>query len=340
MFTLGCSTVHTPKLAAGHAPTPASVPAELRATVEKLAGEIGERNCFHTNALEAAASWIEQQFAAAGYALKRLPVAVPAGKPYNCGAMTVWNIEAEKPGTTLASEVIVVGAHYDTKVATKGWMGFGPPLKGQPGTPGADDNASGVAGLLALARMLANVPTARTIRFVAFVNEEHPFYQTDTMGSRVYARQCRAKTNETVAGMICLEMLGCYSPRPKHEKRFWFSFAGLVGLPARPDYVGFLSDRQSWKFARECAEIFRHRSPMAVRTLALPTIFDIVGWSDDWSFWHEGIPAFAVTDTAFLRHDDYHELSDTPEKLDYPAMADVVWGLRHVVETLGNPETK
>ena len=307
--------------------------------MEKLATEIGERNCYRPAALEAAARWIEQQFASAAVRTRRLPVSVPDGPPYDCGAIVVWNIEAEKRGITRPNEVIVIGAHYDTKVSTRSWLGFGAPLPDRPGTPGADDNASGVAALLEIARALANVPTERTIRLVAFVNEERPFYQTDAMGSVVYARRYRGATNESVVGMISLETMGCYSEQPR-RKRFWFGFDGLFGLPAEPDYVAFVSNRRSSRFARESAQIYRQHSPVAVRTLALPMMGRVVAWSDDWSFWQEGIPAFSVTDTAFLRHDHYHELSDTAEKLDYVAMADVAWGLVHVIEALANPDQK
>jgi len=329
----GCSTVHVPTLPAGFQPAPAGLSNELRASVEKLATDIGERNCYRTNALEQAATWIERQLAEAGLTPRRLPVTVPEGPPFDCRAMTVWNIEAERRGTTRPNEVIVIGAHYDTKVATPSWLGFGSPIKDARGTPGADDNASGVAAMLTLARWFADQPTQRTIRFVAFVNEEPPFFKTDTMGSRVYARQCRAATNETVIGMISLETMGCYSAQP-HHKRFWF--ADFFGLPANPDYVAFLSDCRSRHFARKCAAKFQRHAPLTVRTLALPRLGSLVGWSDDWSFWHEGIPAFSVTDTAFLRHDHYHELSDTAEKLDYTTMADVVWGLRYATEELAN----
>lgn len=339
MTLTGCATVHGSVISTEHRPTPPELEAELRSTVEKLATNIGERNCYRTNGLEAAASWIELQFMAAGFVPRRLPVLVPAGLPYHCGAMTVWNIEAEKRGITRPNEVIVIGAHYDSKVATRSWTGVGPPLVNERGTPGADDNASGVAALLAIARGLAGSPTERTVRFVAFVNEERPFYQTDTMGSVVYARQCHAVTNEFVVGMISLEMLGCYSAQP-HHKRFWFGFASLFGLPAKPNYIAFLSNGRSCRFARECAEVYRRHSPVSVRTLALPMMGKLVAWSDDWSFWRQGFPAFAATDTAFLRHDHYHELRDTAEKLDYAPMADVVWGLRYAVEALANPDQK
>jgi hypothetical protein len=115
----------------------------------------------------------------------------------------------------------------------------------------------------------------------------------------------------------------------------------LAPLPAdsrrRPDYVAFLSDLGSRRFARECAGVFRGHAPIAVRAVALPAISKKVAWSDDWAFRREGIPAFCVTDTAYLRSDDYHELTDTAERLDYAPMADVVWGLRYVVEALANP---
>jgi antitoxin component of MazEF toxin-antitoxin module len=328
--------VHQPASAtrATHKPTPVDLPDELRASVTMLASRIGERNCYRPEGLEAAAAWIESEFTSAGLAPRRLPVPVPGGPPFDCGAQTVWNIEAEKRGTTRPDEVIVIGAHYDSKVATAAWHDHGPPLPDRPGTPGANDNASGVATVLALARMLADVPTERTIRFVAFVNEEPPFFRTEAMGSRVYARSCAGDPSAHVVGMFTPETLGCYSERP-HRKRW--RIAGLAGLPDRSDYVAFLGNGASRRFLAECADVFRKHSPVAVRTAALPAVSSRVAWSDDWSFWQEGIPAFTVTDTAYLRSDDYHELADTADRLDYGPMAEVVWGLRCVVEALTDP---
>lgn len=332
----GCATVYKPAPVPGHRPTPSGLPDELRSTITHLSADIGERNCYRPENLEAAATWIERELAATGLRTRRLPVSVPAGKPYDCGQMTVWNIEAEKRGGNLASEVIVVCAHYDSKVATPKWYGHGPPLPHQPGTPGANDNGSGMAALLALARMFADIPTDRTIRFVAVVNEEPPFYKTDTMGSRVYARTCARDKSICIVGAAALETMGCYSTASL--KKRVVPMIGLLGLPSSPDYVAFLSNLSSRRFSRQCAKVLREHSPLTVRAFAVPAFPPRISWSDDWSFWQEGIPAFAVTDTAFLRHDDYHSLTDTADRIDYVPMADVVWGLRYAFDALANPD--
>jgi len=332
---MGCASVYESSLGPEHQKTPDSLAAEMERDVTALAGQIGQRNCYRPEKLEQAAELIHQAFVRTGCDVRRQPVPVPAGPPYHCGAMTVNNVVAEKRGAKYPDEVVVVGAHYDTKVATPSWRGRKPVLKDMPGTPGANDNASGVAAVLALARMFAGTPTERTLHFVAFVNEEPPFFKTPTMGSRVYARSLTNHDSRRVVGMIAPETLGCYSAKPRTKR---IRAAGVLGLPDRHDYVAFLSNCRSRSLVRTCAGVFRRHSPMELRTVAIPAVLPIVAWSDDWAFWQEGIPAFAVTDTAYLRHDDYHELNDTPENLDYGPMADVVWGLKHVIEALANPD--
>ena len=307
---------------------------QLRADVEALASAIGERNVYRPGSLDAAAGHVERGLAAAGLKTRRLPFDIPDDPRFGCGPLTVGNVEAEKPGGDLAREVVVVGAHYDSKVATPTWYGNGPPLPDRPGTPGADDNASGVAALLALARRLSNVPTRRTVRFVAFANEEPPFFQTDAMGSRVYARSCARDPAIRVVGMIAVDTLGCYSRRPRRKR---IPLSGFVGLPDRPDYVAFLGNASSWGFARRGAAVFNRASEVKARAVSFPAVCRWVAWSDDWSFWREGVPAFTATDTAFQRSDDYHELTDTADRLDYAPMAEVVGGLGRVVEALANP---
>jgi hypothetical protein len=306
----------------------------LRSDVEMLATRIGERNGYRPERLEAAAGWVEERLRGSGLTTRRLPVPVPPGAPYECGPQMAWNLEAEKPGTDLAHEVLIVGAHYDSKVATPRWYSSGSPQPDRPGTPGANDNASGVAAVLALARLLADIPTARTVRFVAFANEEPPFFQRRAMGSRIYARACVQDPSSRVVGAIIAETLGCYS-RQGRTKRI--PFASWIGLPARADYVAFLANWGSRHLMRAGASAFRRGASIELRAVALPDFWGLAGWSDDWSFAREGIPAFAVTDTAFLRSDHYHELTDTADRLDYGPMAEVVRGLAFMVEALANP---
>ena len=307
---------------------------ELRRTVTHLAEEIGERNCYHPTQLETTAQWIEAEFHTMGYVTRRQPVSVPAGKPFNCGPQTVWNIEAVKKGPVRAEEIVVLGAHYDSRVGMPGWHDSYSPLKDKKGTPGANDNGSGIATLLALARMLRDQPAERTLHFVAFVNEEPPFFQSEAMGSLVYARELAADPQRKIIGMLCPETLGNYTPGPQSKR---VPFSALLGLSRAADYVCFLSNSRSRPFVRECATVFQKHSRVTLRRMAFPQPVRRIGWSDDWAFWQQGIPAFSITDTAFLRSNDYHELSDTPEKLDYTTMAEVVWALQYVLGALVNP---
>ena len=155
----------------------------LRLDIERLAGEIGERNFEHYPKLLEAAAFIEQSFEAVGYR--------PVRQEYEAQGQRFANIEVELLGQDRPQEVLIVGAHYDT----------------ERGSPGANDNASGVAALMALAREFANKPLARTLRLVAFTNEERPFLRTEKMGSRVYVRRCRER-HEMIVGMLSLESIG------------------------------------------------------------------------------------------------------------------------------------
>lgn len=332
--TISIQTYYPSNLASDHERVPSNLANDLKETVMYLAEEVGERNCYRSRNLEKAATWIEQQFIEMGYSTHRLPVEVPAGPPYRCGPMTVWNIEVQKEGSSLDNEVVIVGAHYDSKVASEHWRGRGRIMLDQQGTPGANDNASGIAAVLALARYFSERSTERSIRFVAFVNEEPPFFLTEAMGSHVYAHRIAEDKSIHVVGAITPDLIGCYSKQVSKKR---LPLGSLFGLPDRSDYVAFMSNWHSRLFARQCAQTFMQHSRIDVRTLALPFPFKFVAWSDDWSFWQQGIPAFTVTDTAYMRSQDYHEITDTADKLDYPEMADVVWGLVHVLDGLVNP---
>jgi Zn-dependent M28 family amino/carboxypeptidase len=225
------------------------------------------------------------------------------------------NVCAEIAGSARASEVVLVGAHYDTVA----------------GCPGANDNGTGVAALLALARRFASVHAERTLRFVAFPGEEPPAFQTEAMGSLVFARASRAK-GEKITAMICLETLGCYSDESGSQT---YPIPMLrIAYPDRGDFVAFVGNVASRGLVREAIETFREKAAFPSEGAALPARIPGVGWSDQWSFWEQGYPAIMVTDTAPFRYPHYHRASDTAEKVDFERLARVVEGLCSTVARL------
>ena len=278
----------------------------LRRHVEVLASEIGERNVFRPHGLAAAATYIEQQWRRLGYDV--------AAQSYEAAGVVCRNLEVVLRGQSQADETIVVGAHYDTV----------------RGSPGADDNGSGVAALLEIGRCLVDRVTDRTIRLVAFVNEEPPFFYWGQMGSKVYADAARAR-GENVRVMLSLEMLGYYSDQPGSQRypplfRYFF--------PDRGDFIGFVSNFRSRRMLREAVEAFRAHSTFPVESVATFSFVPGVSWSDHLSFWRRGYRALMVTDTAFYRNHHYHTASDTPEKLDYHSLAVVTRGLAETTVAL------
>lgn len=282
---------------------------ELRRDVQTLAGEIGPRSPFQHRKMGEAASYIIERLRAAGFAMHE-EVPVPAG------AQTP-TIVVEVPGTTRASEIVIVGAHYDTFYET----------------PGADDNASGVAGTLALAQRFAGRPQARTLRFAIFVNEEPPHFWTPEMGSWVYAKACRARGDNVVA-MWSLESIGFYSDAPGSQR--YPTPLNLV-YPSTGDFIAFVGNVGSRALVRDTVASFRRVAAFPSQGAALPGVLPGVGWSDHWSFWQEGYPALMVTCTAPYRNPNYHKVTDTPNTLDYERTARVVAGLERVLQELANP---
>jgi Peptidase family M28 len=329
-FFIGCNTRYpADSFDETHKAMPTDLEEHLKTSVTHLSSTIGERNLYKPNKLNAASDWIEKQFQNIGYRnVKRLPVII-MGSDFSLPSDTVaWNIEAILPGTDPSAESLVIGAHYDSKVAMPGWHDHWPPESCKTGTPGANDNASGLAALLVLASELRKTPHSKTIRFVAFTNEEPPFYQTTAMGSFAYVKML----HETRSGsfrMISLDTLGCYSERQRNKRN---RLVSLFGLGDTPNYVAFLGNFHSEAWVNQSAKAFSLHSSVELRTLVLPEISNKVAWSDDWSFWQFNYPAFTITDTAFLRHDDYHEIDDTAQKLDYPIFAKVVWAIKNMIE--------
>ena len=294
----------------------------LRRDVVHLAEAIGERNVWLPGKLEAAEEYIRSEFASAGLEVHR--------EPYTAEGRQVANIFVDIPGSISPGEIIVVGAHYDSRCGMKARRST-KRVAGTPGTPGANDNASGIAGTLALARSFAGDRLAKTIRLIAFVNEEHPFFQTPLMGSWVHARGCR-KRGENIAGMISLENFGFYSHEPRSQTA---PFPLSLFVPGVGDFVAFLSNRRSRAWVKKFESRFKAACAFPSRTFMVPELIKRFGWSDDWAFWQEGFPGFSVTDTAFLRYRHYHTVEDTPDKLNYQAMAEIMKGVEAALRAAG-----
>jgi hypothetical protein len=292
---------------------------ELRRDVEMLAGTIGPRSILHLAGLRQGEAFLEQSLRDAGYQVKR--------QEFKVGGVTCANLEVEIRGSQRPQEIVVIGAHYDSV----------------DDCPAANDNGSGVAATLALARRFAPptspstststsaTPSARTLRFVLFVNEEPPYFQTADMGSLVYARFCQQRGDNIVA-MMSLETIGFYSDRPGSQHYPVKPIAWLY--PDQGNFLAFVGNYNSRSLVRQAIGSFRHAAPFPSEGAALPGWIEGVGWSDHWAFWQCGYPAIMLTDTAPFRYPHYHGRGDTSDKLDYPGMARVVAGIEAVTADL------
>ncbi|CAN5498220.1 M28 family peptidase [soil metagenome] len=276
----------------------------LRNHVEMLAGTIGERNIRHYAQLEQAAKYIEDSFAKAGYVTK--------AQVYDVLGDPCRNIEVEIRGEKYPNEIVVLGAHYDSA----------------PTTPGADDNASGVASLLELARLLKGRKFDRTIRLVSFPNEEPPYFRTTTMGSYHYAEAAH-KRGDKIIGMLALETMGTYSNEPGSQH--YPVRGGTLFYPNKGNFIAFVASQSSSAFNRECIGAFRRLVDFPSEGFSLPSFIIGVNYSDDWSFQKFDFPAVMVTDTAPFRIDTYHRPSDLPNTLDYDNLTRVVSGISSMV---------
>ena len=268
----------------------------LYSHVKSLAVDIGERHMWREGTLDLAAGYIESSFRKSGY--------IPSRQTFAAYDKEVCNIIAEKPGQ---GAKMVIGAHYDTV----------------PGSPGADDNASAVAGLLELARLFASSQASRPIVFAAYVNEESPCYGSAKMGSMVHAKSLR-DGGVDVALMISLEMIGYFSE--DIVQRYPLPGMGLI-YPSRGDFLAFTTNfRSAWPTLK-LARGVRANCAVNARTLVAPEQIGGINRSDNYSFWVHGYPAVMATDTANFRNPNFHQETDTIETLNFDAMAEVVAGL-------------
>ncbi|MCC9600953.1 M28 family peptidase [Stieleria sp. JC731] len=288
-----------------------SIEQNLRQHVDRLAGLIGPRTLSQPKTIQATIGYIEGQWAEMGYDHKR--------ECYDANGDEATNLIVECPGTKRADEIVLLGAHYDTVFST----------------PGADDNASAVAVLIEVSRLLREHTGKRTARYVAFACEEPPYFNFDAMGSQHHARQSRSR-DDKIVGMLCLEMVGYYSLAkgsqavppgiPKWMHRFF---------PQRGNFLAAVGNIPSWKLCWKFRRGFKRGTRrMPLFSICLPEKIREIRLSDNSSFWDQGYPALMLTDTSFLRNPNYHRSTDTPDTLDYPRMAEVTLGVASAMRKL------
>lgn len=281
-------------------PDLSTIASNAKRIVTTLATEYPSRHGLNPDVLNASADFIEREFRTIGYDVE--------SQFYDSNGTRVRNLIVSKMGRDAFKPCIVVGAHYDTVVET----------------PGADDNASGIAGLLELARLLKEYKNDRTIRFVAFPHEEPPYFYTSLMGSRMYAEKL-IQAGESVLGMLCLEMLG-YAGET-YPQLYPAPLMRFLGYPKYGNFIGLVGNIRSYRLMSVVRKAMRAHCKVGVESLTAPGFIAPMFLSDHSSFWRKGIPALMITDSAFLRNPHYHLPSDTPETLNYEFLAKVVEGI-------------
>ncbi|MBI4823378.1 MAG: M28 family peptidase [Nitrospirae bacterium] len=272
----------------------------LMADIKYLTEVVGERSYMDVEKLNMTADYIEERFRSIGCDTKR--------QPFQYAGNTYWNIICEIRGLSEPDKTIVIGAHYDTV----------------SGTPGADDNASGVAGIIELARLSLKNPLPMTIHLVSFSIEEPPLFRTRQMGSYAYAESLR-KERANIIGMVSLEMIGYFS-ESKGTQFYPLPFFRWF-YPEKGDFIAFVGNLKSRAFTRKFKSAFTNVSRIPVESLNAVSLVPGVDFSDHSSFWKFGFPAFMITDTAFYRNPNYHGRGDTASTLDYERMSEIIRGI-------------
>lgn len=280
----------------------------LKQHVTALAAGCGERNIGHPQGLTKAANYITEALTSMGYQVLR--------QEYKVKGITCTNLEAIRHGSDKPDDIIIIGAHYDSV----------------DGSPGANDNGSGVAATLELARAFTRFQTRRTVRFVFFANEEPPFFNTDKMGSYVYAHRARQQGDKIKLAII-LETIGYYTDAPGSQ--LYPRFLKFM-YPDRGNFVAFVSNLGSRAALHQIVKLFRKNSAFPAHRIAAPAFVPGIALSDHSAFWLHGYHAIMVTDTALYRYPFYHSNKDTPDKLQYFPFAQVTIGLINAIAELAN----
>ena len=279
----------------------------VREHIRMLAESFGERNARAPDAYYGSGIYIAEQLRDTGCATSLI-------QPTEIGEFAIRNVEAEIAGSSRPQEILIIGAHYDTI----------------PHCVGANDNGSGVAALIEIARIVRQTKPARTVRFLAFYNEE----RVSPAGSRLYAELCRSRGNNII-GMISLETIGYYTDAPNSQK---YPFPFSLFYPSTGNFLAFVGNADSRSFVHETIGAFRQATQFPSRGVAAPSFFGDTGRSDHVYFWRNGYPAMMVTDTANFRYPHYHSSTDTPEKIDYDRLARVTVGLAKAMVSMAQGE--
>lgn len=286
----------------------------LNAHVRHISVWFGERNEHEIEALRGTADFIEEQFRSteAGHVTReKVVVYTPLGNRVEAD-----NVILELPGSGAAAEqIFVIGAHYDTVF----------------GSPGANDNATGVAALIELAHVLARAGRQKTVRLIAFCNEEHQDMARELMGSFFHASHCKQR-GEKIIGMWSLETLGYYSDSPGSQH---YPPPLDKIYPSTGNFVAFIGNFDSRHWVHDSISRFRDVATLPSEGIAAPASFVDIERSDHWSFWKAGYQALMITDTANFRYPWYHTSGDTHEKVNYDNLARVVRGLSQAAMRIG-----
>ncbi len=278
----------------------------LKKDVEYLATHV-PRNLEDPQMLQTVQTFLERRLQeASGRAVQSENVESKSGQSAN--------FFIEFPGVERPEQIWIVGAHYDSA----------------HDTPGANDNASGVAASLALAQAFRGRAAKETLRFVLFANEEPPYFKTSEMGSWVHARGCKTR-GEQVRGMFSLETMGYYSDDENSQR---YPSPLDLAYPSTGNFIAFVGNLDSRALVRSSLGAFRSAAQFPSEGGAFPSYLPGIGWSDHWAFWQHGFPAIMITDTAPFRDPHYHQSTDTPEHLDYEKMSVVVSGLERMLRAL------
>ncbi len=298
-------------LAAGNSPKSMDlnrdeIRAHLTAHLKHLSQNLGDRSIYRPDKLKAAEDYVFENFTRMGY--------VPRRQTFICERQEVSNVIVGDPNP---QGYYILGAHFDTVA----------------GTPGADDNASGVAVLLEAARLAQGLTLPRPWTFIGFTTEEPPNFFTPYMGSSVYARRAK-KNKEKILGMLCLEMVGYYRQDP--DSQTLPLSLKLMGYPTTGNFIGLVSDWRSKPLLTRLDKAIKQGCKLPSVTLAVPLagyILPEVRLSDHANFWDEGYPAIMLTDTSFFRNPNYHGPGDVLETLDLEAMTELTLGLVNFLRT-------